>query len=33
MKSTHANCTTPKADDTVCLPPPANYDQAASLMQ
>jgi Tfp pilus assembly protein PilF len=33
MKSTHANCTTPKPDDVVCPPPPGNYDQAATMMQ
>ncbi|HXB62840.1 MAG TPA: tetratricopeptide repeat protein [Acidobacteriaceae bacterium] len=33
MESTHANCTTPKPDNVVCPPPPANFDQAASLLQ
>ncbi len=33
MKSSHANCTTPKPDTVLCPPSSSNYDQAASLLQ
>jgi tetratricopeptide (TPR) repeat protein len=33
MAANHANCTAPKTDAEVCLPPSGNYDNAATILQ